>query len=89
MKLSMEDLVEFLQVSLSKDFFFDDDFVIEQLQNNMSELRRSKLELTPAGNVHVYIAYMHIYITHTHTHTQINSNTLFEGCLHRRIITHV
>ncbi|XP_017563098.1 USP6 N-terminal-like protein isoform X3 [Pygocentrus nattereri] len=49
MKLSMEDLVEFLQVTLSKDFFFDDDFVIEQLQNNMAELRRSKLELPPAG----------------------------------------
>ncbi|XP_072530228.1 USP6 N-terminal-like protein [Salminus brasiliensis] len=49
MKLSMEDLVEFLQVTLSKDFFFEDDFVIEQLQNNMAELRRSKLELPPAG----------------------------------------
>uniref|UniRef100_A0A8C9TAR6 USP6 N-terminal-like protein n=1 Tax=Scleropages formosus TaxID=113540 RepID=A0A8C9TAR6_SCLFO len=47
MKLSMEELVEFLQVTLSKDFFFDDDFVIEQLQNSMSELRRSKLELPP------------------------------------------
>ncbi|KAJ8261772.1 hypothetical protein GJAV_G00158240 [Gymnothorax javanicus] len=45
MKLSMEDLVEFLQVSLSKNFYFEDDFVIEQLQNSMSELRRSKLEL--------------------------------------------
>ncbi|KAI4887336.1 hypothetical protein NFI96_025828, partial [Prochilodus magdalenae] len=49
LKLSMEDLVEFLQVTLSKDFFFEDDFVIEQLQNNMTELRRSKLELPPAG----------------------------------------
>ncbi|TSK13153.1 USP6 N-terminal-like protein [Bagarius yarrelli] len=50
MKFPMEDLVEFLQVSLSKDFFFDDDFVIEQLQSSMSELRRSKLELPPPGN---------------------------------------
>ncbi|XP_049329794.1 USP6 N-terminal-like protein isoform X1 [Astyanax mexicanus] len=49
LKLSMEDLVEFLQVTLSKEFFFEDDFVVEQLQNNMTELRRSKLELPPAG----------------------------------------
>ncbi|XP_036373686.1 USP6 N-terminal-like protein [Megalops cyprinoides] len=49
MKLSMEELVEFLQVTLSKDFFFEDDFVIDQLQNSMSELRRSKLELPPPG----------------------------------------
>ncbi|XP_077090157.1 USP6 N-terminal-like protein isoform X2 [Siphateles boraxobius] len=49
LKLSMEDLVKFLQVTLSKDFCFEDDFVIEQLQNSMSELRRSKLELPPPG----------------------------------------
>ncbi|KAJ8381553.1 hypothetical protein SKAU_G00023310 [Synaphobranchus kaupii] len=49
MKLSMEELVEFLQVTLSKDFFFEDDFVIDQLQNSMSELRRSKLELPAPG----------------------------------------
>ncbi|XP_061108882.1 USP6 N-terminal-like protein isoform X3 [Conger conger] len=49
LKLSMEDLVEFLQVTLSKDFFFEDDMVIEQLQNSMSELRRSKLELPAPG----------------------------------------
>nr|XP_014342627.1 PREDICTED: USP6 N-terminal-like protein isoform X4 [Latimeria chalumnae] len=47
MKLSMEDLVEFLQETLSKDFFFEDDFVIEQLQNSMSELKRAKLDLPP------------------------------------------
>lgn len=49
MKFSMEDLVEFLQVTLSKDFFFDDDYVIEQLQSSMAELRRTKLELPPPG----------------------------------------
>ncbi|XP_036375568.1 USP6 N-terminal-like protein [Megalops cyprinoides] len=49
MKLSMEELVEFLQVTLSKDFFYEDDFVIEQLQSSMSELKRSKLELPPPG----------------------------------------
>uniref|UniRef100_A0A1A8MRX3 USP6 N-terminal-like protein n=1 Tax=Nothobranchius pienaari TaxID=704102 RepID=A0A1A8MRX3_9TELE len=51
MKLSMEELVEFLQVSLAKDFFYEDDFVIEQLQASMTELRRAKLELpAPANN---------------------------------------
>lgn len=50
MKCSMEDLVKFLQVTLSKDFFFEDDIVIEQLQNSMSELKRYKLDLPPPGN---------------------------------------
>ncbi|XP_054480389.1 USP6 N-terminal-like protein isoform X2 [Anoplopoma fimbria] len=49
MKLSMEELVEFLQVSLSKDFFFEDDFVVEQLQASMTELRKVKLELPAPG----------------------------------------
>ncbi|XP_060759004.1 USP6 N-terminal-like protein isoform X2 [Neoarius graeffei] len=49
MKHSMEDLVEFLQVALSKDFLFTDDYVIEQLHMSMSELRRHKLELPPPG----------------------------------------
>ncbi|MED6272025.1 hypothetical protein CHARACLAT_026054 [Characodon lateralis] len=49
MKLSMEELVEFLQVTLAKDFFFEDDFVIEQLQASMTELRRAKLELPAPG----------------------------------------
>ncbi|XP_067861236.1 USP6 N-terminal-like protein isoform X2 [Heptranchias perlo] len=49
MKLSMEDLIEFLQESLAKDFFFDDDFVVDQLQNSMSELKRNKLDLPPPG----------------------------------------
>ncbi|RVE56494.1 hypothetical protein OJAV_G00221990 [Oryzias javanicus] len=49
MKLSMEELVEFLQVTLSKNFYYEDDFVIEQLQASMTELRRAKLELPPPG----------------------------------------
>ncbi|KAJ8006912.1 hypothetical protein DPEC_G00112130 [Dallia pectoralis] len=49
LRLSMEDLVEFLQVTLAKDFFLEDDAVIEHLQNNMVELRRSKLELPAPG----------------------------------------
>ncbi|XP_066490471.1 USP6 N-terminal-like protein isoform X2 [Tiliqua scincoides] len=49
MKLEMEELVEFLQETLAKDFFFEDDFVIEQLQNSMAELKRAKLDLPAAG----------------------------------------
>ncbi|XP_037316614.2 USP6 N-terminal-like protein isoform X2 [Pungitius pungitius] len=49
MKLSMEELVEFLQVTLSKNFFFEDDFVVEQLQASMVELKRAKLEMPAAG----------------------------------------
>lgn len=46
----MEELVEFLQETLSKNFFFEDDFVIEQLQASMTELRRAKLDLPAPGN---------------------------------------
>ncbi|XP_061570149.1 USP6 N-terminal-like protein isoform X2 [Cololabis saira] len=49
LKLSMEDLVEFLQVSLAKNFYFEDDTVIEQLQASMTELRRAKLDLPSPG----------------------------------------
>ncbi|XP_063165250.1 USP6 N-terminal-like protein [Candoia aspera] len=49
MKLQMEELVQFLQESLAKDFFFEDDFVIEQLQSAMAELRRAKMDLPVAG----------------------------------------
>lgn len=49
MKLQMEELVEFLQETLAKDFFYEDDFVIEQLQNSISELKRAKLDLPVAG----------------------------------------
>ncbi|NXU50274.1 US6NL protein, partial [Turnix velox] len=49
MKLQMEELVEFLQESLAKDFFYEDDFVIDQLQNSMSELKRAKLDLPAPG----------------------------------------
>ncbi|NXR38603.1 US6NL protein, partial [Zosterops hypoxanthus] len=49
MKLQMEELVEFLQETLAKDFFYEDDFVIDQLQNSISELKRAKLDLPIAG----------------------------------------
>ncbi|XP_059181759.1 USP6 N-terminal-like protein isoform X2 [Centropristis striata] len=54
MKLSMEELVEFLQVALSKNFYFEDDFVVEQLQASMTELRRAKLELPAPGKEDEY-----------------------------------
>uniref|UniRef100_A0A3B3UDY9 USP6 N-terminal like n=1 Tax=Poecilia latipinna TaxID=48699 RepID=A0A3B3UDY9_9TELE len=50
LKLSMEELVEFLQVTLAKDFFLEDDFVIEQLQASMTELRRAKLDFPGPAN---------------------------------------
>lgn len=50
--------MEFLQETLSKNFFFEDDFVIEQLQTSMTELRRAKLDLPAPG---------------TDTHTQNHS----------------
>ncbi|XP_068442570.1 USP6 N-terminal-like protein isoform X2 [Clinocottus analis] len=49
MKLSMEELVEFLQVTLSKNFFLEDDLVVDQLQASMTELRRVKMELPAPG----------------------------------------
>lgn len=60
LKLSMEQLVEFLQESLSKNFYYDDDFVIEQLHATMTELRRAKMDLPPPGSA---------AICNTHTHT--------------------
>ena len=71
MKLSMEELVEFLQVTLSKDFFLEDDLVIEHLQTSMTELRRAKLEL-PAPGTHAYRPHTH---THTHRYTHTHANT--------------
>ncbi|XP_053321195.1 USP6 N-terminal-like protein isoform X2 [Spea bombifrons] len=49
MKLSMEELIEFLQENLAKNFGFEDDYVIDQLQLSMSELKRAKLDLPPPG----------------------------------------
>ncbi|XP_008835535.1 USP6 N-terminal-like protein isoform X1 [Nannospalax galili] len=54
MKLSMEELVEFLQETLAKEFFFEDDFVIEQLQISMTELKRAKLDLPEPGKEDEY-----------------------------------
>ena len=44
----MEDLMNFFQGSLEKDFGYSDDQVIESLRNCMEELRRARLDLPPA-----------------------------------------
>ena len=43
--MSMEELVQFLQMSLEQDFGYEDDVVIEQLQENMKELRNAKMDV--------------------------------------------
>ncbi|KAL7982188.1 hypothetical protein Chor_009786 [Crotalus horridus] len=35
--------------TLAKEFFYEDDFVIEQLQSSMAELKRAKMDLPVAG----------------------------------------
>ncbi|KAF3705254.1 USP6 N-terminal-like protein Related to the N-terminus of tre [Channa argus] len=65
MKLSMEEMVDFLQVNLSKNFLYEDDAVIEHLQTSMSELRRVKLDL-PApvylNNIECIPTYLCFYL---------------------------
>ncbi|XP_016325070.1 USP6 N-terminal-like protein [Sinocyclocheilus anshuiensis] len=45
LKMSLEDLREFLQERIASSFSMSDDAVIEHLQSSMSELRRMKLDL--------------------------------------------
>ncbi|KAL2093523.1 hypothetical protein ACEWY4_010835 [Coilia grayii] len=47
LKMSLEDLREFLQEEIATSYCVSDDLVIEQLQASMSELRRMKLDLPP------------------------------------------
>ncbi|XP_007885777.1 uncharacterized protein LOC103174934 isoform X2 [Callorhinchus milii] len=47
LKMSLEHLREFLQELMSKNFQYEDDYVIEHLQESMSELRKIRLELPP------------------------------------------
>ncbi|KAG9465066.1 USP6 N-terminal-like protein isoform X2 [Eleutherodactylus coqui] len=49
LKMSMEDLREFLQEKIARSLSYDDDIVVEQLQASMAELRKMKLELPPPG----------------------------------------
>ncbi|XP_037303721.2 USP6 N-terminal-like protein isoform X2 [Pungitius pungitius] len=49
LKMSLEDLREFLQERIAHTLFYSDDVVIEQLQASMAELRKLKLDLPPPG----------------------------------------
>ncbi|XP_075693456.1 uncharacterized protein LOC142660646 isoform X2 [Rhinoderma darwinii] len=49
LKMSMEDLREFLQEKIARSLSYDDDIVVEQLQTSMAELKKMKLELPPPG----------------------------------------
>ncbi|XP_041837111.1 USP6 N-terminal-like protein [Melanotaenia boesemani] len=49
LKMSLEELREFLQEQISQTFFHSDDVIIEQLQASMTELRKMKLDLPPPG----------------------------------------
>jgi len=43
LKMGMDDLLEFLQQTLENNFGYDDDRVIEELRQNLKELRESRL----------------------------------------------
>ncbi|XP_067236534.1 USP6 N-terminal-like protein isoform X1 [Chanodichthys erythropterus] len=47
LKMSLEDLREFLQDRIASSFNMSDDVAIDHLQSSMSELRRMKLDLPP------------------------------------------
>uniref|UniRef100_A0A3Q2Z218 USP6 N-terminal-like protein n=1 Tax=Hippocampus comes TaxID=109280 RepID=A0A3Q2Z218_HIPCM len=49
LKMSLEELREFLLERIAETFFYSDDMVIEQLQASMTELRKMKLDLPPPG----------------------------------------
>lgn len=43
----MDSIVHYLQVKLQKDFGFDEDFVIKQLEQSFEELRKAKMDFPP------------------------------------------
>ncbi|XP_065145300.1 USP6 N-terminal-like protein [Paramisgurnus dabryanus] len=47
LKMSLEDLREFLQEKIGESIYLNDDFVIDHLKVSMSELRKMKLDLPP------------------------------------------
>lgn len=49
LKMSLEELREFLQERIAQTFFYSDDVIVEQLQASMTELRKMKLDLPPPG----------------------------------------
>lgn len=48
-KMSLEELREFLQERIAQTLFYSDDVIVEQLQAAMAELRKMKLDLPPPG----------------------------------------
>ncbi|CAH1798329.1 unnamed protein product [Owenia fusiformis] len=48
-KMDMEELFGFLQNGLEKDFGYEDDVVVDQLQVAMDELRKAKMDVPPPG----------------------------------------
>lgn len=46
----MDEMTEFLQSSLHKNFGYDDDYVIKALRHSMTELRRYHMDLPPPPN---------------------------------------
>ncbi|XP_029980726.1 USP6 N-terminal-like protein [Sphaeramia orbicularis] len=49
LKMSLEELRDFLQERIAQTFFYSDDVIIEQLQAAMTELKKMKLDLPPPG----------------------------------------
>ncbi|XP_067396588.1 USP6 N-terminal-like protein [Emydura macquarii macquarii] len=47
LKMSLEDLREFLQERISASLHYEDDIIIEHLQTSMAELRKMKFDLPP------------------------------------------
>lgn len=49
---SLDEFCNYLQAKLEKDFRFDDDTVINSVERNMEELKRSKLDYPGAPMPH-------------------------------------
>ncbi|XP_069105122.1 USP6 N-terminal-like protein [Argopecten irradians] len=47
LKMNVDDILQFFQSGLEKDFGYDDDTVIDQLQVAKEELRKAKMEVPP------------------------------------------
>lgn len=43
----MDEMTEFLQIQLHKDFGYNDDSVIKELEHSMAKLRKHKMDLPP------------------------------------------
>lgn len=43
----MDEMTQFLQIQLNKDFGYDDDYVIKYLEQSMADLKKYKMDLPP------------------------------------------